>query len=150
MEEATHESQVSTFSGICMTVTAAVVMLYLTTLCDVAPGETLASSQYKIIPNIYSNCCLLCLLTLPLLIHRWSARALPLLVVLRVKQGNEQVHWPFVTLNMQLHSSIANEAKRKVINRLTVLKVPGYFCHCCYESFSNDIPWCLIVLRWHL
>lgn len=73
-----------------------------------------------------------------------------LLVVLRVKQGNEQVHWPFITVNMQLHSGIANEAKGKVINRLAVLKVPGYFCHHRYESFSNDVPWYLIVLRWHL
>ena len=32
-------------------VIAAVVMLHLTTLCNVAPGETLASSQYKIIPT---------------------------------------------------------------------------------------------------
>lgn len=32
-------------------VIAALVMLLLTTLCDEAPGETLASSRYKIIPT---------------------------------------------------------------------------------------------------
>lgn len=36
-------------------VIAALVMVLLTTLCDEAPGETLASLRYKIIPTCVSG-----------------------------------------------------------------------------------------------
>lgn len=56
MEEVTHESWVHMHDR----VIAAVVMLQLTTPWDVAPGEALASSQYKVIPTYVSRAIAAC------------------------------------------------------------------------------------------